>query len=321
MKKLFLLTLLLLFTFAFGKDPYITITVSQDGKNDFTTIQEAINSTRDLGPSEALIIIKNGVYNEKVVIPTNKHHLTLVGENKEKTIIVNDDYSSKIDPITNKKLTTFTSHTFLVAGDKIKIENLTIQNTSVDLGQAVALHVEGDKFIARNLRILGFTDTLYTATNHSRQYYDNCYIEGTTDFIFGQATVVFNKCTIKSLKNSYITAAATDQDNPFGYVFLDCNLIAADNIDKVYLGRPWRPYAKTVFINTKMGKHILPEGWHPWPGDKMFPDKEKTAYYAEYNSLGEGADSKKRINWSHQLTKNDIKKYTLENIFRGWIPN
>ncbi len=104
-------------------------------------------------------------------------------------------------------------------------------------------------------------------------------------------------------------------------MFFDCELIAKEGVTKAYLGRPWRPYAKTVFINSNIGKHIVPEGWHAWPGDKMFPDKEKTAYYAEFNNQGEGAEHSKRVSWSHQLTKKEAKKYTLENIFRGWIPN
>ncbi|WP_313581444.1 pectinesterase family protein [Chishuiella sp.] len=320
MKKFLFCSFIFIFSFLFGKEPYITITVSQDGKSDFISIQEAINSTRDLGPSEAIIIIKNGIYKEKIIIPSNKHQLTLKGENSEKTIITNSDFSGKIDLFTNQKMTTFTSYTVLVNGENTKIENLTIQNTHCEKGQAVALHVEGDKFIGKNLRLLGCQDTLYTATNNSRQYYENCYIEGTTDFIFGQATAIFKNCIIKSLANSFITAAATDKNNPYGYVFFDCTLTAKENIDKVYLGRPWRPYAKTVFINTEMDNHILPQGWNEWSGDKMFPDKEKTAYYAEFGSKGKGANISQRVKWSHQLKQKDLKNYTIEKIFRGWIP-
>lgn len=320
MKKFLFCSFIFIFSFLFGKEPYITITVSQDGKSDFISIQEAINSTRDLGPSEAIIIIKNGIYKEKIIIPSNKHQLTLKGQNSEKTIITNSDFSGKIDSFTNQKMTTFTSYTVLVNGENTKIENLTIQNTYCQKGQAVALHVEGDKFIGKNLRLLGCQDTLYTATNNSRQYYENCYIEGTTDFIFGQATAIFKNCIIKSLANSFITAAATDKNNQYGYVFFDCTLTAKENIDKVYLGRPWRPYAKTVFINTEMDNHILPQGWNEWSGDKMFLDKEKTAYYAEFGSKGKGANISQRVKWSHQLKQKDLKNYTIEKIFRGWIP-
>ncbi len=321
MKKLFLILFLSMVQFLWSQSkPYIIITVAQDGSGDFTTIQKAINSVRDLGPAEALIKIKTGIYHEKVIIPSSKHKITLEGENKSNTIITNNDFSGKTDSF-NEKMTTFSSYTLLVMGDDIKISNLTIQNSSCNEGQAVSLHVEGDRFVMKNADILGCQDTFYAATNHSRQYFENCYIEGTTDFIFGQATVVFKNCTIKSLADSYITAAATEIDRKYGFVFFDCKLIAKDEVSKVYLGRPWRPYAKTVFIHTEMGKHILPEGWNPWKGDKMFPDKEKTAYYAEYRSNGKGGNPSKRVSWSHQLTTKDLKNYTLEKIFDNWNPN
>ncbi|WP_027383846.1 pectinesterase family protein [Epilithonimonas caeni] len=323
MKKRFLFLSFLCVILNFAQSPYITITVAKDGSGDFTTIQSAINSIRDLGPAEALIKIKSGIYNEKVVIPSSKHRITIEGENKDNTIITNDDFSGKPNPLTNEKLNTFNSYTFLVAGDNIKISNLTIKNSSCNQGQAVALHVEGDRFVMKNSKILGCQDTLYTATDHSRQYYENCYIEGTTDFIFGQATVVFKNCEVKSLANSYITAAATSRDNPYGFVFIDCHLTAKEGVSKVYLGRPWRPFAKTVFINTTMESHILPKGWNPWKGDKMFPDKEKTTFYAEFGSKGNGSNPDKRVEWSHQLSKKELKNYTIKKIFQkanNWIP-
>jgi pectinesterase len=320
MKKTFLILLISIAQFLLaGSSPYLKITVAKDGSGDFTSIQKAVNSVRDLGPAEALIFIKTGIYNEKVVIPSSKHKITLQGENKENTIITNNDYSGKPDAF-NEKMTTFNSYTLLVMADDIKITDLTIQNSSCNEGQAVSLHVEGDRFIMKDSRILGCQDTLYSASNHSRQYYENCCIEGTTDFIFGQATAVFKNCTIKSMADSYITAAATEADRKYGFVFFDCKLTAKDGITKVYLGRPWRPYAETVFINTEMGQHILPEGWNPWKGDKMFPDKEKTCFYAEYGSKGAGGNTSHRVNWSHQLTNKDLKNYTIEKIFDGWKP-
>ncbi|WP_245583404.1 pectinesterase family protein [Salinimicrobium terrae] len=291
------------------------ISVSKDGTADFSSIQEAINSTRDLGPGEVVIKIASGIYNEKLEIPSWKHQLSLIGEDRENTIITNDDYSGKIDSQTGKELNTFTSYTVLVRGNDIKFENLTIENTFCGKGQAVALHVEGDRFVIKDSNILGCQDTLYTATEGSRQLYLNCFIEGTTDFIFGEATAVFIECTIKSLKNSFITAAATPQNQEFGFVFFDCKFMAAEGVNEVYLGRPWRPYAKTVFINSYLDDHILPEGWDHWPGDKMFPNKERTAYYAEYNSSGPGASPSTRAIWSNQLSPEQAQKYILKNIF------
>ena len=301
------------------KSPNLTITVAKDGSEQFTSVQNAINSVKDFSLSETLIKIKAGVYEEKITIPTSKQMITLEGENKENTIITNNDFSGKLDA-SGTKLTTSTSYTLLIKANDIHINNITIKNSSCNEGQAVSLQVEGDRFIATNSIISGCQDTLYTNGKDSRQYYKNCFIEGTTDFIFGSATVVFKNCTIKSNANSFITAASTDESKKYGYVFFDCKLIAQDGIDKVFLGRPWRPFAKTVYINTKMGKHILPEGWNPWAGDKRFPDKEKTTYYAEYKSKGDGGNTSKRVIWSHQLTKEEAKNYTIKNIFGDWDP-
>ena len=296
------------------------LTVAQDGSGDFRTIQEAVNSVRDLSQKQVRIYIKNGIYREKLVIPSWKTHIALIGESKEHTIITGNDFSGKPfpggrDPYGNTKFSTYTSYTVLVQGNYFTAENLTIQNTAGRVGQAVALHVEADCAVVKNCRILGNQDTLYTATENSRQYYQDCYIEGTTDFIFGEATAVFGNCTIKSLSNSYITAAATPAGHFFGFVFINCRLIADTAITKVYLGRPWRPYAKTVFIRTEMGSHIVPEGWNPWKGDAMFPDKEKTTYYAEYQCTGPGANTEKRVSWAKQLSAKAYKQYTLKNIF------
>ncbi|MBD0367202.1 MAG: pectin esterase, partial [Flavisolibacter sp.] len=280
-----------------------SFTVAQDGSGNFKTIQEAVNAVRDLSQQQVTIFIKKGIYNEKLVIPCWKTNISLVGENKENTIITNDDYSGKNypggkDAFGKDKFTTYTSYTVLVQGNDFRAENLTIENTAGRVGQAVALHVEADRCIISNCRLLGNQDTLYVATESSRQYYKDCYIEGTTDFIFGEATVVFQNCTIRSLVNSYITAASTRPHQKYGFVFFDCKLIADTAAKRVFLGRPWRPYAKTVFINTEMGDHIVKEGWDNWRN----PENEKTALYAEYKSYGPGANAEGRVKWSKQLT-------------------
>ena len=239
-------------------------TVANDGPGDYKSINEALNMFRAYSPVPLKLHIKNGIYHEKVVIPHWLTNLTIDGESRDKTIITNDDYSGKplpngTDPKTGKdKFGTFNSYTMLVQGNDIVILNLTIRNTAGKVGQGVALHVEGDRFIIKDCNLLGNQDTLLTANDSSRQYYIDCFIEGTTDFIFGPAITVFRRCTVKSLSDSYITAASTKQDRPFGYVFLDCKLIAAEEAHKVFLGRPWRPYAKVVYINTEMGSHIRP---------------------------------------------------------------
>jgi len=296
--------------------------VAKDGSGNFRTIQEAIFAVRDLSQQQVTIKIKNGIYKEKIVIPSWKTNIALLGEARDSTIITYDDYAGKKLAATDQflktdSIRTYTSYTLLVQGNDCGIQNLTVKNTSGRVGQAVALHVEGDRFVANRCSILGNQDTYYAATENSRQYLRHCYIEGTTDFIFGEATVAFDSCIIKSLTNSYITASSARPAEDYGFVFLNCSLIADTAAKKVYLGRPWRPYAKTVFINTKMGSHILPQGWDNWKN----PENEKTAFYAEYKSFGAGANSAARAKWSHQLSKNESKKYTLNNIFNGWIPS
>lgn len=302
------------------------ITVAQDGSGDYKTIQQAINSCRDLGQSWVTIHIRKGIYKEKLVIGTEKTALKLVGENRDSTIITYDDFSGKpfapgMEIPGKEKHSTFTSYSLLIQGSDITLENLTIQNTSGQVGQAVALHLEGDRIKVKNCRILGNQDTLLVTKGGSRQYFVNCYIEGTTDFIFGEATALFANCMIYSLKNSFITAASTRENTSFGFVFRNCKLTAPDSVKQVYLGRPWRPFAKTVFIECELGKHIREEGWDPWKGDKMFPDKDRTAYYAEYKNTGAGSDVSKRVAWSKQLTKKEASQYTMKNIFGDWNPD
>lgn len=298
-------------------------TVAQDGSGDFRTIQEAVNAVRDHSQMPATIQVKNGIYREKLVIPAWKKNITLIGESAEHTVITNNDFSGKDFPhrdfTGNAKFSTYTSYTVLVQASDCTLQNLTIENTAGRVGQAVALATEGDRIEVYNCRILGNQDTLYTSKD-GRNFFKNCLITGTTDFIFGEATAVFQHCTIQSLTNSYITAASTTREQAYGFVFFNCKLTSNEEATKVYLGRPWRPFAKTVFIDTEMGGHIVKEGWDPWKGDNMFPAKEKTAFYAEYNSSGPGANASARVAWSKQLAAPEREKYTIENILSGWVP-
>ena len=301
-----------------------SLTVAQDGSGDYATIQEAVNAVRDLSQEQVVIRIRPGVYHEKLIIPSWKTRISLLGEKGSNTLITNPDFSGKDYPggkdlLGRSKYSTYTSYTVLVQGNDFRAENITIENTAGRVGQAVALHVEADRVMIRNCRLLGNQDTLYAATEKSRQYYADCYIEGTTDFIFGEATALFERCTIKSLTNSYITAASTTPRQKFGYTFINCKLVADTAARSCFLGRPWRPYARTVFINTEMGNHIVPEGWNNWNN----AGNEKTAYYAEYNSRGPGAGTKGRVRWSKQLSAREAKEYSLSNIFGGkdgWNP-
>lgn len=311
--KYFLMTICLslsISSLAFQK----RVTVALDGTGDYSSIQDAVDASRAFPLERIIIFIKSGIYKEKLVIPSWNKDISLIGEDAEKSIITWDDHSGKGD------INTFTSYTMLVRGNDFHAENLTIQNTAGrTAGQAVALHVEGDRCSFVNCRIIGNQDTLYAGVDNSRQYYKNCVIEGTTDFIFGPATALFESCRIVCKKNSYITAASTTPQQEFGFVFRDCIIEVTDQAERVYLGRPWRKHAKTVFINTEMDAKIRPEGWHNWNK----PEAEKTSFYAEYNSFGPGGAMEKRIKWAHVLTEEEVEKYTIENILGGnnsWNP-
>ncbi len=289
--------------------------VAKDGSGDFFTVQDAVNAAPDYcKQDETTIYIKDGVYQEKVTIPTNKQRLHLIGQSAGKTVITWSDYAKKIGPTGYEMGTSATSTVFLYASDFLA-ENLTIENASgegKEIAQACAITVDGDRVAFINCRFIANQDTIYTYGKGQRQYFKDCWIEGTTDFIFGASTCWFENCTILSKRNSYVTAASTPEGTEFGYVFNNCRLIHNDAAQKVYLGRPWRSFAKTVFINCELGDHILPEGWHNWNK----PYAEKTAFYAEYGSRGPGASDGARVKWSHILKTKELKKYTPENVLR-----
>lgn len=291
-----------------------TIIVDSNGNGDFKSIQEAINNSRSYPDKRITIFIKNGVYFEKVKIHAWNTKVSLIGESKDKTIITYNDHFKKINLGRNS---TFHTYTVLAEGNDCIIKNVTIENSSGEVGQAVALNVNANRVIVSNCNLLGNQDTLYTSGENCKNYFKGCYIEGTTDFIFGDATAYFENCVIHSKSNSYITAASTPQNQEFGYVFKECLLTANETTTKVYLGRPWRDYAKTVFINCEMGAHITPEGWHNWSK----PEAEKTIFYAEYNSKGKGNNPQQRVKWAHQLTNKEIKKYTITNVLKDETKN
>lgn len=275
------------------------IVVSRDGTGDYRTLTEAMEGIRAFMDYKVTVFIKNGVYKEKVIIPSWIENVDFVGESVENTVITYDDHANI------NKMGTFRTYTVKVEGNAITFKNLTIENNAARLGQAVALHTEGDRLMFVNCRLLGNQDTVYTGVAGTRLYFSGCYIEGTTDFIFGPSTALFEGCTIHSKINSYVTAASTPAHIEVGYVFKHCKLTADPTVDKVYLGRPWRPYAATVFIDCELGKHICPAGWHNWGN----PENEKTARYAEYGNTGEGASSSARVGWAKQLSKKEAAKY------------
>ena len=297
-----------------------TLFVARDGTAEFRNIDDAIEVCRAFMEYHKVIFVKKGTYKEKLIVPSWLTNIEICGEDRDNTIITYDDHANVFIPGTDRKMGTFRTYTVRVDGNDITFRNITIENNAARLGQAVALHTQGDRLTFVNCRILGNQDTVYTGGINTRLYFKDCHIEGTTDFIFGPSTAWFENCTILSRTDSYITAASTPQNVEYGYVFNRCKSVAAEGVSKVYLGRPWRPYAHTLFMNCQLGKHILPVGWHNWSNTQ----NETTARYCEYDNHGEGAATKERAAWTRQLTRKEAAKVTLENVFRqngGWIPN
>ncbi|WP_026476846.1 pectinesterase family protein [Alkaliphilus transvaalensis] len=318
--------------------------VCKDGQCNFSTLQEAIDSIPEGNTERVIIHIKEGVYKEKVHI--TKPYITLIGVDPERTILTYDDSANKLLP-NGEKMRTFNSYSVFIDGKDFIAENITFENSAGDgsrVGQAVAAYVDGDRTTFRNCKFLGCQDTLFTgplppkpiegntfggpkegkARKNTRQYYEGCYIKGDIDFIFGSATAVFNKCEIFSNNrnmevNGYITSASTPENNRFGYVFIDCKLTSDGAPNTVYLGRPWRDFAKTIFINCWMGDHIKPEGFHNW--DKVHA--EKLVDYGEYNSQGPGGQMDQRVSWAKSIKREVLQEYSISNILAGddgWNP-
>jgi pectinesterase len=316
-RNLTLAALVLLAVLPAGAQPanQYDFVVAQDGSGNFKSVQEAINAVPDMRKKQTVIFIKNGTYKEKLVLAESKQMVKFIGESVDKTILTYDDHAQKKNIFGEEKGTSGSSG-FYIYGSNFSAENITFQNTAGPVGQAVAVLVSGDKAKFKNCRFLGFQDTLYTYGRESRQYYNHCYIEGTVDFIFGSSTAVFDSCIIFGKRGGFFTAASTPENKKYGYVFFHCKITGDAPAHSFLLGRPWRPYAKTVYVHCQLDKIVAPGGWSNWDN----PANEKTAFYAEYKNYGEGAATAKRVPWSHQLNDKEAKQYTLQNILTDWDP-
>lgn len=290
--------------------------VAKDGSGDYTTVQAAFDAVPSGNTIPVTIFIRKGIYKERLVLDTRKDYIKLVGEDKFHTILTYDNHAGKKLP-NGDTINTWTSASFFLYANDFDAENLTFENNAgYTAGQAVAVFANGDRLSFNNCRFIGYQDVLFCSGAGSRQYYRDCYIEGSTDFIFGPATAVFQHCLIHSKKNSHVTAASTPREVPYGFVFFDCKLTADTAFTKVSLGRPWQPHASVAYIRCEIGSHIIPEGWNNWRNLA----NEATVRYAEYKNTGPGAQPSSRPAWIRQLNEAEIKKYTLKNIFGDWNP-
>ena len=324
------------------------LVVAKDGSGDYMTVQEAINAVPDYNSEEIKIMIAPGTYKEKLVVPESKSHVTLIARSEGEVIITNDDYAGKTSLVTGRKLGTSGSSTAYIYAPYFEAIGIVFENTASNesyaqggrgVGQAVAVLVAGDCVVFRRCKFLGHQDTLYAygrksdpktpeavaaaktqripENMQSRQYYEDCYIAGTVDYIFGWATAYFNRCELHCLGDGYVTAAATPQGQTYGYVFNECHITAEPGV-QTYLGRPWRHYAQTVFVNCTMDECVRPQGWQTWPNKETGADGSATAFYAEYNSMGAGAQPKQRVAWSKQLTGNMAERFTAAEVLKGY---
>lgn len=311
---LFVLLCLLCANYGYGQEAHFTVAL--DGSGDFKTVQEAVNAVPDFRKTTTIIFIKNGLYKEKINISASKRKIRLLGESLEGTILSYDDFAQKKNRF-GEEMGTSGSASCYIYGDEFSASNLTFQNTAGPIGQAVAVWIAADQAVFVNCRFLGYQDTLYTYGHGARQYYKDCFIEGTTDFIFGSSTAVFEDCRIFCKPGgSYITAASTPDTSAYGYVFKKCKVTGSAPVRSYFLGRPWRPYAKTVFIACELDEIVKPAGWDHWGKET----NKRTAYYAEYQNKGSGYLPAERVGWSKQLSEEEAKSYRLDKVFRGWIP-
>ncbi|QDV25200.1 pectinesterase family protein [Aureliella helgolandensis] len=290
------------------------LVVAMDGSGDFLNVQDAIDAVPENSPSRTVIFIKPGIYKEKLRVPSAAKNLSLVGESYKNTILTFDDYAGRTSDYASTR----------ILADDFYAQNLTFQNTidsrtGIAGGQAAALRVDADRAVFNRCRIMGFQDTYYTGRN-LRSYHQECIIEGTTDFIYGDGIALFEDCTIVNRRDSHITAHSQKLKegkhvNKFGYVFQNCTIKKHpdEEVSQATLGRPWGNAARVVYLNCEIGPHVVATGWSPWRGR----DNHQTAFYAEYSNRGPGSQPNKRLPWTRQLTEEEASQYTKGNIFKA----
>lgn len=317
--SLALLFFISFFQFGFAQKKAIKYdyVVGKDSKSKYHSIQEVLNLIPSGNTKPVSIYVKQGIYKEVITVDASKSNILLVGESEDNTIIQFDNHAGVKMP-NGDTLNTWTCATAFIYGNDFQAQHISFSNQAgFNAGQAVALRVEGNRASFYNCKMLGFQDVLFLSGNGVKHYFENCYIEGTTDFIFGAATALFQNCNIHSKKNSHVTAASTNSIIPIGFVFKNCKLTGDSVLNKVSLGRPWSPTASVTYIHCWLGNHIVEEGWNNWKN----PANESTARYSEYKSVGPGANPSKRAAWSKQLSDDQANSFTIEKIFGTWLPS
>jgi pectinesterase len=316
MRPIFSIFFVLITCLGFAQKKGLRFTVEQSGKADFNKVQDALNAIPAGNTVPVEIYIRTGIYREVVTVDASKKNVYLKGEDAKNTTIIFNNHAGTRLP-NGDTLNTWTCASVFVYGDGFTATDITFANDAgFTAGQAVAIRIEANRAAFRNCRFIGHQDVLFLSGSGVKHYFEQCYIEGTTDFIFGAATAFFSRCHMHSKKNSHVTAASTNSIIPFGFVFESCRLTADSNINKVSLGRPWSPTASVTYLNCWMDKHIIPEGWNNWRN----PANESTARYAEFNSTGPGGNKQGRCLWSKQLTEHEAAAFSKEKVLYPWKP-
>ena len=324
------------------------LVVAGDGSGDYTGLQAAVDAVPEGNRQRTDILIRKGVYDEKVVV--HRDHIRIIGEDRDSTVLTGHACAKDLHPDGSEK-TTFLSATLMVTGRDVEVENLTVRNDAGDgrvVGQAVAVYAAGDRGVWRGCRLTAHQDTLYCGPlripdvvrdigertgcaeryplvqdgplTESRQYFEDCLIEGDVDFIFGNYTCWFERCTLfMRERGGWYTAANTHPDQPCGFVFHDCRLTGCCAEGEAFLGRPWRAGARTVFLACAMDEHVAPEGFTDWDDDRRLTDR-----CGEWGTVGARADQNTRHPAQKRLTREEAAAYTVERVLGGkdgWRPD
>jgi pectinesterase len=292
--------------------------VAADGSGKYTSVQEAINAAPQLTPTDQpwTILIRPGTYKEHIYIQREKRFVTLLGEDPAKTILT-FNLNANMKDATGKAIGTFATPSTYIDADDFTCRNLTFENSAGNVGQALAIRIDGDRDVFTNCHFLGWQDTILG--NRGRHYFRDCFITGAVDFIFGAATEFYDHCQIECAGNGYITAASTEEKQAYGFVFSHCMITGKTPAVRTYLGRPWRAYASVTYLYTQMSEVVRPAGWDNWKQ----PDREKTARYSEGRSEGPGSSPIARVPWAKLLTDHETDAITPQVVLSGsdgWNP-
>jgi pectinesterase len=282
--------------------------VDANGSGTFRTVQAAIDAVPQSTSADRrwVILVKPGVYRERIYVQREKRFVSLVGQDPLTTTVAFDLKASDVGP-DGLPIGTYRTPTVTIDADDFAIENLTIVNDAGPGSQALALRVDGDRLVVRNSRLLGWQDTLFL--DRGRQYFEDTLIAGHVDVIFGGATAFFERCWLHAWRDGYLTAASTPPEQRYGFVFTDGRITGEPGVH-TFLGRPWRGFAQVTWLRTEMSDVVRAEGWHNWD----HPERERTVRYEEFGSRGASGNMTARVPWARRLSAKQASALTVTRV-------